>query len=131
MLNKEIYQGALRLLAEPFDEDRTADYAERAPYIIANFISETAATDGHYRAFNGLPEAKVNCGVYASLDSKFPLSDRFAPAAQFYLASMLIDDEDGDRADNFFDRYCKSLADILAQIPAMREKIVNFYDSDK
>ena len=127
MTNKEIYQGALSLLAESFDEDRLSDYAERAPYIIANFISENAALDGSYRAFRGEKATAVSCRVYAALDDAFPLSARFASAAEYYLASMLIDEEDTDRADGFFDRYCAALAAILAEIPAMREKIVSAY----
>ena len=127
MLNKDIYQGALRLLAEPDDETRTADYAERAPYIIANFISENAVKDANYRKFRGEEAVSVASAVYTALDEAFPLSDRFASAAEYYLASMLIDDEDGDRADSFFDHYCTALSAILAEIPAMREKILNAY----
>ena len=131
MLNKEIYRGALKLLGEPFDEARTEDYADRAPYIIANFISENASWDAKYRAFRGEAAAhsrSLSCSsVYASLDGAFPLSARYVSAAEYYLASMLFDGEDGDRADDFFDRYCKALADILAEIPAVREKIMNVY----
>ncbi len=129
MINREIYQGALRLLAEPEDAVRNADYAERAPYIIANFISENAVLDGHYRKARGEEPADIQCGVYAALDTPFPLSDRFAAAAEFYLASMLIDSEDGDRADTYFDRYCKSLTAIYSDIPAIMEKIKNAYDA--
>ena len=127
MLNKEIYRGALGLLGEPDDPRRTADFAERAPYIIANFISENAALDGNYRKFRGEEPVGVSSAVYASLDGEFPLSGRFVPAAECYLASMLVDDEDGDRADGFFDRYCTAIASILAEIPATREKIMNAY----
>ena len=127
MLNKEIYRGALGLLSELGSEERAEDYAERAPYILANFISETAAADLQYRKFRGEDGGMAEAAVYVSLDDAFPLSPRFASAAEYYLASMLIDDEDGDRADGFFDRYCKALSDILAEIPAMREKILNVY----
>ena len=128
MQNKEIYKGALGLLGEPLDEMYAEDYAERAPYIIANFISENAKLDAQYRVFRGEAATGFPSSVYASLDDVFPLCARFASAAEYYLASMLIDSEDGDRADGFFDRYCKALSDILAEIPAMREKIMNAYN---
>ena len=127
MLNKEIYKGALKLLGEVSDGEGTADYAERAPYIIANFISENTVLNGKYCAFCGEAERKARSTVYAPLDGVFPFSQRFVSAAEYYLASMLIDGEDGERADTFFDRHCKALADILAEIPATRERILNAY----
>ena len=127
MLNKEIYRGALRLIGEPCDEMRTEDYVERAPYILANFISENAKLDGQYRAFCGEAAGRACSSVYVSLDAEFPLCARFVSAAEYYLASMLLDGEDDDRADDFFDLYCRALADILTEIPATREKILNVY----
>ena len=127
MLNKEIYKGALGLLAELCDEQRTEDYRERAPYILANFICQEEAHNAGYRRFLGEETAPLKIGVFVSLDAEFPLSDRFIPAAEYYLASLLIDGEDNDRADVLFDRYCKAITDILAQIPAMRERILNAY----
>lgn len=127
MTNKDIYLGALALIAEPVTEG-AEDYAERAPYIMANFISENSALDGQYRLFLGAEKAGGGSPVYAAFDEEFPLSARFASAAQYYLASMLIADEDVDRADVFFDRFCTAMADILSEIPAMCEKIVSAYD---
>ena len=127
MTNKDIYMGAMALMAEPLAES-AEDYAERAPYIMANFISENTALDGQYRLFLGAEKAEGNSPVYASFDEEFPLSSRFASAAQYYLASMLIADEDTERADLFFDRFCTAMADILSEIPAMCEKIVGAYD---
>ena len=127
MTNKEIYKGALALIAEP-TEYGAADYAERAPYIIANFISEHAALDNHYRRTHGEKEQTVDCPVYASLDDDFPLSARFVPAAEQYLASMLIADEDMERSDACFDRFCKAMTVILSEIPAVVEQITSVYD---
>lgn len=127
MLNKEIYKGVLGLLAESADDLQTEDYAERAPYILANFISENAALDANYRQFHGEEAARVAPLAYVSLDGVFPLSARFVSAAEYYLAAQLIEYEDSDRSDDFFDRYCKALSDIWMEIPAMREKILNVY----
>ena len=127
MLNKEIYKGALKLLGEVANEEMTADYADRAPYILANFICENAALNAKYCEFCGETERRAHSAVYAALDGEFPLSSRFAPSAEYYLAAMLIDGEDGDRSDTFFDRHCKALAEILAEIPATRQRILNAY----
>ena len=126
MTNKEIYQGALALIAEP-DGSGAEDYAERAPYIIANFITENSALDDRYRLFIGAEDKKAAFPVYAALDDVFPLLSRFSSAAQYYLASMLIADEDMERSDGFFDRYCTAMSDILSEIPAMCERITNVY----
>ena len=126
MTNKEIYQGALALIAEP-DGSGAEDYAERAPYIIANFITENSALDDRYRLFIGAEDKKAAFPVYAALDDVFPLLSRFSSAAQYYLASMLIADEDMERSDSFFDRYCTAMSDILSEIPAMCERITNVY----
>ena len=128
MLNREVYLGALKLLAEPEDPERTADYADRTPYILAQFISENAAVDAYYREAHGLERQEGGSLDYAALDSPFPLCERFVPAARFYLSSMLIDSEDADRADHLFDRYCQAMTAVLSEIPAMRDKIMNAYN---
>ena len=128
MTNQEIYTATLRLLGEPSDEDRTEDYAERAPYILANFISDNAAVDKQYRQFTGAEEVTVKHSIYVPLTETFPLSDRFAPAAQFYLAYLLVSEEDPERSDTFFDRFCTAISTILAELPATREKILNVYN---
>ena len=126
MTNKDIFLGALALIAEPQGLS-AADYEERAPYIIAGFLSENAALDNQYRHAMGEVVKKHRHPAYASLDEEFPLSDRFATPAQFYLASMLISDEDTDRADDLFDRFCTGMTGIMAEIPAVAEKITNAY----
>ena len=128
MTNQEIYTATLRLLGEPSDEDRTEDYAERAPYILANFISDNAAVDKQYRQFTGAEEVTVKHSIYVPLTETFPLSDRFAPAAQFYLAYLLVSEEDPERSDTFFDRFCTAISTILAELPATRAKILKVYN---
>ena len=126
MTNKDIFLGALALVGEPVGLS-AADYAERTPYIIANFITENAALDDKYRAAVGEAPKEAVCTVFAADDDEFPLLLRFSSAAQYYLASMLIADEDGERSDGFFDKFCTAMADIMAEIPAVSERIVNVY----
>ena len=126
MTNKDIFLGALALVGEPVGLD-AADYAERAPYIIANFITENTALDDKYRAAVGAGPKTAVCHVFASDEEAFPLLPRFSSAAQYYLASMLIADEDDARSDGFFDKFCTAMADIMAEIPAVSSAIVDVY----
>ena len=126
MTNKDIFLGALALVGEPVGLD-AEDYAERAPYIIANFITENAALDDKYRAATGAAPKAASCPVFAADDDEFPLLPRVSPAAQYYLASMLIADEDGERSDGFFDKFCTAMTDIMADIPAVVGRIADVY----
>ena len=126
MTNKDIFLGALALVGEPVGLD-AEDYAERAPYIIANFITENSALDDKYRAAIGAEPKAAVCPVFAADDDEFPLLPRFSPAAQYYLASMLIADEDGERSDGFFDKFCTAMTDIMADIPPVVGRIADVY----
>lgn len=127
---KEIYDSALRVLAEstlPADND---DYEERAPYLIATFCGELAGTDAALRRIMGKGVAKEFNEVYLSLDNDFPLLSRFASAAALYLAAMLIIDDEQDFSDKLYDRYCDKIASICSTVPALSEKIRNKYFFD-
>ena len=124
---KDIFKSALRLLNEKGAEDEACDFAERAPYILSAMFSESARLDKAYRAAFGLGEQEGFSHTYSELDTTFPLCDRFASAAAFYLASLLIVDENDDLSDSFYDKYCDSMASISASIPAETEKIQNVY----
>ena len=53
MTCKEIYDTAISLVAESRDPADTADYEERAPYLLAAFCSELADTDKKLRTLLG------------------------------------------------------------------------------
>jgi hypothetical protein len=123
----EIFKSALKFLNEKGAEDENGDYAERAPYIIAAMCSEAAATDRRYRLANALPSQNDFSRTFISLDSSFPLSDRFSSAACFYLASLLIIDENEELADDFYEKYCDSISAISSEIPYSSGSTVNVY----
>lgn len=108
-------------------EDENGDYAERAPYILSAMFSEAARIDKDYRAANGMDGQPDFSPTYAELDSDFPLSDRFASAAAFYLASLLIIDENDELSDAFYDKYCDSMSAIASEIPSSVTKTKNVY----
>ena len=113
MTCKSIYDAALRLLCEV--EENASDYEDRAGYILATFCTEASAIDNRYRAQNGegplLPFAKL----FVELESDFPLSDVFLPAAEYYLAAMLAIDENEELSDRYFAKYTDSMTSILQE----------------
>ncbi|MBO5306312.1 MAG: hypothetical protein J6B12_06065, partial [Clostridia bacterium] len=61
MLCNQIYKKALRLIGETEpDEARTEDYMERAPYILANAVSDLRMLDSHYRRAFSLGEQVID-----------------------------------------------------------------------
>ena len=127
MTCNEIYAAALKLIGEVADAGRTEDYESRAPYIIAGFISDMRKLDNAYRKANGIESTDVGDTVYIELEKEFPLSDRFCMAAEFYLASMLLIDENSELSDTLYDRFCSAVTTITSEIPAVVEKIKDKY----
>lgn len=124
---KDILKKALRLLNEAAELEEDGDFAERAPYILSSMFSETAKLDRDYRTANGGGAQLPFSPIYTELDKDFPLCDRFASAATFYLASMLIVDENEALSDTFYDKYCDSMASICSELSGRAEKIKNVY----
>ena len=115
----EIFKSALRLLNEKGAEDECADYAERAPYLLAAMVSEAAQLDKRYRAANGEEAQPSFSPVFIGLDSGFPLTDRFVSAAAFYLASMLIIDDNDELSDSLYEKFCDRMASLSSKAPAV------------
>ncbi len=104
-----------------------SDYIERAPCIIAALVSEAANLDKLYREAHGLPEQPPYDALEISLDSEFPLCDRFASAAVNYTAAMLILDDDVDLYERLFHKWCDAICVIGTEIPSVLHTIVNKY----
>ena len=124
---KYIFRSALKLLGEIGNETDNPDYTDRAPYIIAAFISEAFDADKKYRIAHGLDEADEPDQVYIDLDDEFPLCDKLAPMCAFYLASLLIADENPEISESYYDRYCDSISSFIASLPTRAESIKNIY----
>lgn len=127
MTNKDIYKAALSLIAEPIDEEKTEDYLQRAPYILGNFFYENGELDTSYRKFTGLPKRSFVNAVFVPLEDEFPFAERFISSAEYYLASMLVVDEDTELSDKFFDLFSSSMSAIMLEVPAIQEKIADMY----
>ena len=99
MKNRDIYDIALSLIAEPGDALRIEDYAARAPYILGDFLYENKTFDDRYREFMELDVRQTEIAIPVELDSEFPLSERFVSAAAHYLAAMLVCDSNSELSD--------------------------------
>ena len=128
MLCSDILTAALKLLGEDGETEENEDYAERAPYIIASFVSETSEADSMYRLAHGKAALQLSERVYLPLNESFPLSGRFASLAAFYLASMLIADESPELSDKLYDKYCDGVSAILSALPATLHGIGQEYN---
>jgi len=127
MTLRSVYETALKLIGEVEYTAAETELSERAPYIGAALCTEAAALDRAYRKAFGLNEAKEFPTLFLSLDSDFPLSDRFAPAAAYYMAAMLVLDEDEELYEKLFERFCDALAAISAEIPFVKGSTANIY----
>ncbi|MBQ7380607.1 MAG: hypothetical protein IJW69_00830 [Clostridia bacterium] len=130
MLCSQIYKKALRLIGEIEPDDaRTEDYMERAPYILANAVSDLRMLDSYYRRAFSLGEQALNVEheLCLPLSEPFPLSDRFVGAVSAYLASILLIDEDSALSDKLYDKFCLGITAITQEIPAERQKILDMY----
>ena len=127
MLNSEIYESALRILGESLNEGENEDYKESAAFLIAAFCNETEEIDNSIRRICGLYDRPYFNPVWVSLDEEFPSSERLAPAAAFYLAAMLILDDDPERSDALYEKYCDSIANIEGSFPMTSGSIVDVY----
>lgn len=125
--NNEIYRAALQLLSETDEMASTSDYEERFPYILALFCGEAEELDEKYRLSHYLPRAVYRMRLKAEMTENFPLSDRFASAAVYYCAAMLVSDENPEFSDKLFERYTARMTDIYRSLPAEAVKIKNIY----
>ncbi len=125
--NQELYESALALLSLSPTAEGNEDLAERAPYHLASLCTEAQETDRLYRMAYELESAVPFHKVFLPLDGDFPLSDRLAPAASYYLAAMLILDEDPDRSDDLYEKYADAMCALRAELPSTVHPIVPHY----
>lgn len=125
--NKDIYDSALRMLAESCVEGDNDDYEERAPYLLAAFCTEAEDTDKALRQILSEPEGACFNAVYVPLNEQFPLLDRFSAAAAFYLAAMLVIDDNRELSDTLYDKYSDSMSRLCASVPALSGSISDRY----
>ncbi len=122
MKNREIYEFALHLLAYHQVSDESSDFEERAPYLLAACCTESKEMDRALRKSLGQITSSSIVGVYMDLEDTFPLLQSFAVLSGFYLAAMLIVDENSELSDKLYAHYCDGMASIQAQIDRWLEE---------
>ena len=127
MTYRELYLAALRMVCESESEGDTADYEDRAGYLLATFCAEHSASDNRYRKEKGQGAQPPFTKAFVELSERFPLSPVFAPIAQYYLAAMLCMDENEEMSDRYFGRYTEALAALLKDLPSTAAPIRDRY----
>ncbi len=125
----DILKTAIGMVGEVIESYDNSDYEECSPYLLATFCRECASADQRYRqAFNpDAPTPKIPKVACVDLADTFPLSDVLAPAASYYLASMLVADENDSLSDRFFSLYTDAVASLLASLPTVSTSVVDRY----
>ena len=124
---RSVYLTALKLIGEIDCSLSESELEERAPYIGAALCREAASLDRAYRKAFSIGEGEAFEGLYLDLNAEFPLADRFAPAAAYYMAAMLILDDDAELYEKLFERWCDALASISAEIPFVKGSTAEVY----
>ena len=127
MTLRSVYATALKLIGEVDYSSFETELSERAPYLGAALCREAASLDRAYRKAFGIGEGSEFEGLYLDLDAEFPLADRFAPAAAYYMAALLILDDNAELYEKLFERFCDALAAISAEIPFVKGSTAEVY----
>ena len=127
MTFRDLFENALRAIAENPTDGDTSDYEERASYVLATFCTEIAGLDRLYRTAHGMTDAAAVSPTYVELSENVPFCAVFAAASVYYLCAMLTMDENESMSDTFFERYTDAIASIQASIPSICEPIADCY----
>lgn len=127
MTYRQIYENALRLICETDSAMDTADYEERATYVLATFLGQCAPIDRQYRAAHQMSAHSVLPVACVDPDHTFDLADVFASPAEYYLSAMLVLDENEEMSERFFSLYTDAISSLLDSLPCACESIRDRY----
>ncbi len=127
MQYRDILNAAIRILGESDANGNTSDYEERSAYLLGIFCADCVSLDMKHRKLAGETVSKPQIPACVSLDDTFPLSDVFVPTATYYLASMLVLEENEKISDKLFEEFSDSLCSIRAELCAISHSIKNKY----
>lgn len=126
VLISRVFDAALALIDE-VNDGSVDDYLERCPYLAAAFCTEVGTIDLLYRESFGGGTQPLFSTVSIGMSDRFPLSDRFVPAAASFIAAMLVLEENEELYEKLYSRYSDQISAICAEIPGASEKIVEIY----
>ena len=126
MTYREIYSAAQSLVGETVNAE-SEDYEARAPYLLGSFYTEQIPLQKARDLARGEAAGTYPPCLCVDLDNPFPLSDEFIAPATYYLAAMLVIDENEEMSDGFFDHYVDAVASLQASLLAESKKIKDCY----
>ncbi len=124
---RDIYRQALAILGEAPDPDGEHEFAERASYLAAIFCSNTAEIDRDLRESHGYAPQPAFSEIYLELEDDFPLCRCFLSSAAYFVASMLILDENESLSDRLYEKHFDALSHAVSEIPYKKGKTANSY----
>lgn len=127
MLYRDLYNASVEMLSEDHATGDVEDYERRAGYLLGTVIAQLKPIDKRYRTAHGQGEAVKSTALCVDLDTTFPLCDAFATAATYYLASMLVMEENERLGDRIFALYADEIASIEASLPTAAHPITDRY----
>ena len=124
---RKIFNRSQALIAEdPYDENNN-DLQVRSIDVINTFIQTLYDVSNLYEVrVLKLPEPEYI--EISDIDDNFPLCNDMAVACIYYLASVLINNENSELSDKLLREYKLIINDIMLKIPAEIEKISDFYN---
>ena len=125
--NSSLYDNALVHIGATTSSSDYSDYRERSSYIIANFCTAHKSLDAKMRKADNLEAASSFSPVYLFLEGDFPLCEKLIAPAVFYLAAMLVIDDDPELSDKLYERYCDLITEATMSLSYQSEKIENKY----
>ncbi len=126
MTCREIYEASLALISERQDEDNE-DYLERAPYLFAAVCLQLEPLDRVIREAQGEAPPVYPDNIYMDLEDDLPLSAAFTPAVSYYLAAMLVLDENEEMYEEMYALYSDAVARIQSTLPCKSAPITDVY----
>lgn len=127
MTLREITDAAIQLICENPLDVATNDYKERASYILPTFCGHCSELDDRYRLAHAIKAKTPLSASYMELETAFPLADVFIAPATYYLAAMLVVDENEELSDRFFALYTDALASVESTLPTTTETVIDRY----
>lgn len=127
MLYRDLYNASVEMLSEDHVLGDVEDYERRAGYLLGSVTAQLKPIDKRYRAAHNQGESVKSTALCVDLDTSFPLCDAFVCAATYYLASMLVMEENERLADRIFALYADEIASIEAALPSTATPIADRY----
>ena len=124
---KKIFDTTLAVLDEASAHTNNDDLRERMPYLMALFCGEILSGGLPFGIAEGVSPNEVFSRGMIDESEDFPLDERFAAPAAYYIAAILVADFDSPLFDKLFDRYTDAVSRIIDGTGAYVEPITDVY----